>query len=153
MATVFAKPEELLGAVGKHLGHSDWLEITQDRIDQFAEATGDHQWIHVDPERAAQESPWKGTIAHGYLTLSLVPHLLDQILRVESCSRAVNTGLDKLRLATPVPAGGRLRLRAEIRDARRLPGEGVRLALALRMELEGAARPALLATVNYVYCP
>ena len=151
--TVIPSPDSLLGRAGEKLGPSDWFEVTQQRIDAFAAATEDHQWIHVDPERAAVESPWKTTIAHGYLTLSLVPHLLDRILRVEACSRAVNTGLDRLRLATPVPAGAHLRLLAEIKDARRLPGEGVRLALTLRMEVQGEAKPALLATANYVYFP
>src|SRR5687767_1562817 len=97
MATIVQGIEGLKPLVGQHLGYSDWLEVTQDRVNLFADATGDHQWIHVDPERAARESPFGGPIAHGYLTLSLAPVLLPQVLRVEGISMGVNYGLNKLR--------------------------------------------------------
>src|SRR4029077_17010438 len=96
MSTEFQSPDALRGAVGTHLGYSDWLEITQERIDQFAEATGDRQWIHVDPERA-KDGPFGATIAHGYLTLSLSNFLLPQIVRVEGISMGVNYGVNKVR--------------------------------------------------------
>jgi acyl dehydratase len=105
MATVFESPTDLESAVGKHLGYSDWLEITQDRIDLFADATGDHQWIHVDPERAKQ-GPFGATIAHGYLTQSLVNHFLPQIVEVRGIAMGINYGADRLRFPAPVPVGG-----------------------------------------------
>ena len=139
--------------VGQPLGPSAWMTISQERIDSFADATDDHQWIHVDPERASRESPWKATIAHGYLTLALLPKLLMEVLAIGGWSTAVNTGLDKLRLSAPVPAGSRVRLRAEIKDTRDLPNEGLRVTFAVRVEVEGAAKPALLANINYAYFP
>jgi acyl dehydratase len=108
MTTVFETPQELEKAVGQHLGYSDWLEITQDRIDQFADATGDHQWIHVDPERA-KDGPFGTCIAHGYLTLSLVNLFLPEIVEVRGISMGVNYGADKLRFPAPVPVGTRIR--------------------------------------------
>ena len=138
---------------GAELGPGEWVEISQQRIDRFADVTGDHQWIHCDVERATRESPWRGTIAHGYLTLALVPDLLAGIVEIRGWKTAVNTGLDRLRLPAPVPSGARVRLSATIRDVRRLPGDGVRIAFAVRCEVEGSARPALLATVNYAYLP
>jgi acyl dehydratase len=137
--------------VGVPLGATDWVTISQERIDAFADVTGDHQWIHCDVERASRESPWKSTIAHGYLTLALTPDLLAQLLEIVGWKTAVNTGVEKLRFSSPVPAGGRVRMRAEIRDARDLPGGGLRIGFAVRFELEGASKPVLLATVNYAY--
>jgi len=146
-----------LGEVEKHvgmpLGPSKWVEISQERINAFADATDDHQWIHTDPERAGRESPWKTTIAHGYLTLSLMPHLLTEILAIGGWRTAVNTGLDKLRLSAPVPADSRVRLRAEIKDTRTLPNDGLRVTFAVRVEVEGSAKPALLANINFAYFP
>ena len=113
MATVFESPEKLKQAVGQHLGYSDWLEIRQDRIDQFAEATDDHQWIHVDPERAAQ-GPFGACIAHGYLTLSLVNRFLPEIVEVRGISMGVNYGTNRLRFPAPVPVGSKLRGGAEL---------------------------------------
>jgi acyl dehydratase len=136
---------------GKPLGPSDWTTITQERIDAFAAATGDHQWIHCDVERARRESPWGGTIAHGYLTLSLAPVLLAQIVVVRDMKTVVNTGADKIRLSSPVPAGSRVRMAAEFKDTREVPGGGLRVSVALRFEVEGNPKPACLATVNYVY--
>ena len=106
-------------AKGRHLGHSDWLEITQERVDQFAEATGDHQWIHVDVERSRREGRFGGTIAHGYLTLSLASYFLPQIVRYEGFTMAVNYGVDKVRFPAPVPVGSRIRAGAEITGSHR----------------------------------
>src|SRR3972149_606978 len=108
MATVFQNPQGLKGAVGRHLGHSDWLAITQERIDQFAQATGDHQWIHVDPERAAR-GPFGTTIAHGYLTLSLLPHFFATGMEMRGVRLGLNCGLNRGRFTAPVPVGSELR--------------------------------------------
>ena len=139
--------------VGKSLGPTEWIPITQERINAFAEVTGDHQWIHVDVERSSRESPWKTTIAHGYLTLSMVPDLLARILAIGGWRNAVNTGLDKLRLTAPVPSGSRVCMRAEIKDARDVPRGGLRVTFAIRFDVEGSTKPALLGSVNYVYFP
>lgn len=139
--------------LGAKLGPSDWITITQERINAFADATGDHQWIHTDVERAKRESPWKQTIAHGYLTIALVPDLLAQLLVIVGWQTGINTGLDKMRLSAPVPAGSKVRLHAEIKDARDLPGNGVRVTFGVRVEVEGNTKPACVASVNYVYFP
>jgi acyl dehydratase len=144
-------PEAARAFVGAELGPSAWLVVDQARIDAFADATGDRQWIHCDVERARRESPWKSTIAHGYLSLSLVPVLLASLVELRGCASVVNTGLDKLRLSAPVPAGSRVRLHARIEDLRPLAGGGARIAFAVRLEVEGNAKPALLARVNYAY--
>jgi acyl dehydratase len=133
------------------LGVSDWVTISQERIDRFADATDDRQWIHVDVERARREGPWKQTIAHGYLTLALVPELLSRLLVIHGWKRAVNTGIDKLRFSAPVLSGSRVRLRAEIKDVRDVPPNALRITFAVRIEVEGNAKPALMANVNYVY--
>jgi acyl dehydratase len=138
---------------GTRLGTTTWITITQERIDAFADATGDHQWIHCDPERAARESPWKQTIAHGYLTLSLAPALLPQLIEIRGVGRAVNTGIEKMRLSAPVPSGSRVRMTAELKDVRGLPGSGMRASFALRFEVEGTAKPACIANATYVYFP
>ena len=139
--------------VGVALGPSDWVRVDQARIDAFADATEDRQWIHVDVERAKSESPWQGTIAHGYLTLSLAPGLLVQLLSLDGWSTVVNSGIEKLRFQAPVRSGSRVRLQAEISNVRRMPGGGVRVAFGLRIEAEGESKPALTATANYVYLP
>ena len=113
MATVFENPQDLLTSVGQSLGASEWLEITQSRIDQFAEATGDHQWIHVDPERA-KDGPFGQCIAHGYLTQSLVNFFLPQIVEVQGISMGVNYGADRVRFPAPVPVGSRIRGQGEL---------------------------------------
>lgn len=138
---------------GTSLGPSEWLPITQERIDTFANATDDHQWIHCDIERAGRESPYKTTIAHGYLTLSLAPELLAQMISIDGSKIVVNTGLDKLRFYSPVPSGSRVRLLGEIKDTRDLPNGGVRVTFAVRIEVEGTERPALRANVVYIYLP
>jgi acyl dehydratase len=150
---VIPRLEQVKDHVGKPLGPSEWFTISQERINAFADATDDHQWIHIDPERAGRDSPWKTTIAHGYLTLGLTPHLLAQVVAIGGWSTAVNTGLDKLRLSAPVPAGSRVRLLAEIKDARSLPKDGLRTTFAVRVEVEGAPKPALLANINFAYFP
>ncbi len=150
-STTIERISDLRDHLDVELGVSDWVEITQERIDAFADATGDHQWIHCDPARAQRESPYGGTIAHGYLTLSLGPALLEQIVTIEDMKTAVNTGSDKVRLSAPVPAGAKIRMSARIKDARELPAGGVRVTMALRFEIEGVAKPACLANVNYVY--
>ena len=140
MATVFSQPSDLLAAVGQHLGHSDWLEIDQQRIDLFADATGDHQWIHVDPERA-REGPFGATIAHGYLTLSLANLFLPQIMEVQSVSMGVNYGCDKVRFPAPVPVGSRVRGGGEVISAGEMKG-GVQVVVRITVEIEGSERPA-----------
>ena len=139
--------------IDQPLGKTDWLTVSQQKIDAFAAATGDHQWIHVDVERAKRESPFKGTIAHGYLTLSLVPVLLSQLLVVAGASNIVNYGIDKLRLPKAVPAGARVRLAATIKDVRDLPNGGARVVIALSFEVEGETKAALTGRVVYVYFP
>ena len=151
MPTVIPSPAAARDFVGTALGPSEWTTVGQERIDAFAELTGDRQWIHTDIARARAESPWKSTIAHGYLSLALVPALLGSLVEVRGARSVVNTGLDKLRLSTPVPAGARVRLRAEIKDVRALPRSGARITFAVRLEVEGAEKPALLASVNYAY--
>ncbi len=126
--------------VGEHLGHSDWREVTQKEVDLFADATGDHQWIHVDPEKAAA-GPYGGTIAHGYLTLSLVPVLVQQIYQVTGLSMQVNYGVDKLRFPAPVPVGSRIRAGAELIKIDR-DDKGGRATVRVTVEVEGSQRPA-----------
>ncbi len=133
------------------LGETAWETISQERIQQFAEATGDHQWIHVDVERARAESPFGGPIAHGYLTLALVPKLLGELLEVEQMGQVVNSGIEKLRLTHPVAAGSRVRLRATVKSYRELPTGGARVSFGVTVEVEGAAKPALSGRVVYVY--
>ena len=139
--------------VGCDLGTTDWIEVSQEQIDAFAEATGDRQWIHCDVERAQRESPFKSTIAHGYLTVALTPVLLQKLLVVEDCETVVNTGVEKLRLSTPVLAGSRIRMSATVKDARKVPGGGVRTTLSIRFEVEGSEKPACHGAVTYVYFP
>ncbi|MGK5533773.1 MaoC family dehydratase [Streptomyces sp. URMC 129] len=140
---IFTSPDELRAATGEQLGTSEWLEIGQKKIDLFAEATGDHQWIHVDPERAAT-GPFGSTIAHGYLTLALLPVLVPQVVRVEGVRMALNYGVNKVRFPAPVPVGSRVRAGvavAEVTDA----GEGVQVVLAVTMEREGGSKPVCVA--------
>ena len=143
----------LHGWVGKELGRSDWLEITQQRIDLFAEATGDRQWIHVDPERAKRESPFGGTIAHGHLTLSLAPFFFAQILEVKGVRMVVNPGIEHMRLRAPVRSGDRVRMHATLKDLRDLPGGALRATLTLQFEIEGQSRPAAFGDAALVYFP
>jgi acyl dehydratase len=143
MATVFKQPKDILAKVGKHLGYSDWLVITQERINQFAEATGDHQWIHVDPERA-KSGPFGSTIAHGYLTLSLVNYFLPQIVSVENVSMGVNVGTDRVRFTSPVPVGSRVRAGGELVKASDIKG-AIQATVRVTIEVEGSDKPACIA--------
>ena len=139
----FATPIALLDAVGQDLGTTDWLEIDQDRINSFAIATGDEQWIHVDPERAAA-GPFGGTIAHGYLTLSLVPFFTAQLFDVRDVQMAINYGLDRVRFLQPVRSGSRIRASGSISTAE-AAGRGVRIGVKITIEIDGEAKPALVA--------
>ncbi len=139
---------ELPGLVGTDLGSSEWHEVTQEHVNQFAEATGDHQWIHVDVERAKRESPFGGPIAHGYLTLSLVTPLVGQIIDAEGFRMGVNYGAEKIRFPSPVPVGGRVRASATLDEATPFEG-GVQMNLGVTMEIEGGSKPAMVATVVY----
>jgi acyl dehydratase len=150
MPTVFETPAELKEAVGKHLGTSDWLEITQDRIVKFADATGDHQWIHVDPERAKQ-GPFGACIAHGYLTQSLVNLFLPQIVVVNGISMGVNYGANKVRFPAPVPVGSRVRGSAEVLEVEEVKG-GIQATIRVTVEIEGSERPGcVIDTISRYY--
>ncbi len=135
--------------LGNHLGYSDWVTVTQEQVNQFADATGDHQWIHVDPERAKQ-GPFGGPIAHGYLTLSLAPALLSSVLRVDGISMGVNYGLNKLRFPAPVPVGSRVRLGATLADVEEIAG-GAQVTLDLTFEVEGQTKPSCVASAVFRY--
>jgi len=136
--------------IGKEVGLSDWIVIDQHRIDQFAEATSDHQWIHVDTERAATEMPDGKTIAHGYLTLALIPALTGKFVKVENLTRAVNFGLNKVRFYAPIPVGSRLRARATVLQARQRAG-ALLLTSETRIEVEGQRKPACVAEALGMY--
>ena len=151
-ATVFENPEELKAAVGKPLGVSDWLEIDQKRIDLFAEATGDHQWIHVDPERAKQ-GPFGTTIAHGYLTQSLVNLFMPQIVQVRGIAMGINYGADRLRFPAPVPVGSRIRGRAEIISAEDTKDGAVQAKVRITVEIENSESPACVVDAISRYYP
>ena len=142
MTTVFDNPAALLEAVGADLGHTDWLDIEQERINLFADATGDHQWIHVDPEKAA-EGPFGKTIAHGYLTLSLANLFLPDLMKVENFSMGVNYGCDKVRFPAPVPVGSHVRGAGEVISAEEMKG-GVQVVVRISIEVEGSDRPACI---------
>ncbi|SFO09209.1 Acyl dehydratase [Geodermatophilus obscurus] len=140
--------EGVQGLVGQHLGYSDWVEITQDQVQKFADATGDHQWIHVDVERAKRESPFGGPIAHGYLTLSLIPSLLPEIVDITGFRMGVNYGTEKVRFPSPVPVGSRVRAGATLASATPIEG-GIAMNMDVTVEVEGAPKPAMVATVVY----
>jgi acyl dehydratase len=140
-------PKDLLQHIGRELGPSDWITVDQAMIDRFADATGDHQWIHVDVERARREMPGGKTIAHGYLTLSLIPRLAASLLEITRRSRGINYGSNKIRFISPVPAGSRIRLRQRIVGAEEVAGNGVRVTSEMTVEIEGPERPALVAEV------
>ena len=142
--------EDAKALEGVEVGLSDWVVIDQHRIDQFAEATGDYQWIHVDTERAAKEMPNGHTIAHGYLTLSLIPALTANFVEVANLARAINFGLNKMRFYTPVPVGSKLRARATVLQARRRAG-ALLLTSEIRLEVEGERKPACVAETLGMY--
>ena len=133
--------------VGTHLGYSEWMEITQERVNTFADATGDHQWIHVDVERATAESPFGGPIAHGYLTLSLGPVLFPQIMTVKGIKMGVNYGCGKVRFPSPVPVGSNLRLGATLDSVEDLPGGWAQISMTFTFECEGASKPSCVSEI------
>jgi acyl dehydratase len=135
---------QLPGLKGTELGTSDWVEVTQERVNLFADATGDHQWIHVDVERANSESPFGGPIGHGYLTLSLLIPLWSEVLVVTDAAMGVNYGLNKVRFPAPVPVGSKLRLTATLTDVEEVAG-GLQLTVGAVIEAEGAAKPVCIA--------
>jgi acyl dehydratase len=137
--------DEIKSAVGTEVGASDWIEITQDRIDKFAEATCDEQWIHVDPDRAKQELPGGKTIAHGLLSLSLAPLFIRSVMTLRELKNTLNYGADRIRYLAPVPAGSRLRGRVTIAQAEDVPPHGLRVHYHLVIEIEGSERPACVA--------
>jgi acyl dehydratase len=150
MTTVIQGIAGLKELVGTHLGYSDHLVIDQERVNTFADATGDHQWIHVDPERAKAESSFGGPIAHGYLTLSLAPALAPQVFRVEGIKMGVNYGCEKVRFPSPVPVGSKLRLGAELKAVEDIPG-GAQITMVFTFEVEGASKPACVSEAVFRY--
>ena len=149
MATIIDGIDGLKAKVGEHLGYSDWVEITQDKVNRFADATGDHQWIHVDVARATA-GPFGGPIAHGYLTLSLGPALLPEIVQVTGISMGVNYGANRVRFPSPVPVGSKLRLGAKLVGIDDIAG-GAQGTMELTFEVEGATKPSCVAEVVFRY--
>ncbi|MFI6705958.1 MaoC family dehydratase [Nonomuraea sp. NPDC050478] len=147
----FANIQELKDGVGETFGPTEWRTITQDRVNLFADATDDHQWIHVDAERA-KEGPFGGTIAHGYLSLSLLPSFMFELIRVEGIQMGVNFGLNKVRFPRPVPVGSRVRAVAELTSVKGTPA-GYLSALKMTIEVEGERRPACVAETLSLHVP
>jgi len=143
--------ESLKAEVGKELGISDWFEVDQDRINLFADATGDHQWIHVDVERSNNESPYGAPIAHGHLTLSLVPRLIANTIEYLPRTAGINYGLDKVRFMSPVKAGRRIRGRINLRSAERTNEKTVKVMYSTTVEIEGEDKPACVADTIALY--
>lgn len=148
--TVINSYEEFASYIGKPLGTSEWLQVDQERINAFADATLDHQWIHVDVERAKAESQYKSTIAHGYLTLSLLPHLWDQIVKVNNLKMMVNYGMDKMRFGVPVITGSRIRMTAKLSNLENLRGI-CKAYIEFAIEIEGQRKPALKGEAQFLY--
>ncbi len=142
--------EDLASYEGKELGVSEWLEVTQERINLFADATLDHQWIHVDTERAKEESPYKSTIAHGYLTVSLLPYLWNQIIEVQNLKMQVNYGMDKMRFGIPVVTGSRIRMAAKVHQVQNLRGI-CKAEIDFKIEIENQRKPALEGLATFLY--
>jgi acyl dehydratase len=149
VATTVHGIDEFRSLVGTHLGYSDWEVIDQERVNLFADATGDHQWIHVDPEQA-KTGPFGGTIAHGYLTLSLAPALLSQVVTVEGMAFGVNYGCNRVRFPAPVPVGSAVRLGATVAEVEEVAG-GVQMTIDLVLEVRDAPKPSCVAQVVYRY--
>jgi acyl dehydratase len=144
--------DELKAQKGRELGVSEWHLVTQEEINKFADATHDHQWIHVDPERARKESPFGGPVAHGYYTLSLAPYLMDQIIAVKGIRMGVNYGLNRLRYTGPVRVGKRVRLKATLADVDDIPNSpGVQVTVGMTFEVEGESKPGCVAEALYRY--
>ncbi|MCZ0210115.1 MaoC family dehydratase [Streptomyces achromogenes] len=140
--------DELKSLAGTDLGRTDWREITQDRVNTFADATDDHQWIHTDPERA-KAGPFGGPIAHGYLTLSLIIPLFNELLEIDGIAMSVNYGLEKVRFPSPVPVGAKIRLHGVVDSVEDVKGDGVQMRLTFTVEAEGSAKPACVAQAVY----
>lgn len=151
MSRIFTSPCELVGQEGVILGPTEWIAIDQGRVNLFADATGDHQWIHVDPERA-RNGPFGGTIAHGYLTLSLVNHFLPELIEVQRFTHAVNVGADRLRFLSPVPVGARIRGVGEIVSVEEVKG-AIQSVVRVMIEIEGSERPACVVDTISRYFP
>lgn len=151
MTVIVEKPHDLLGMVGTKIGPSDWVRVEQDRVDQFADCTGDHQWIHVDVERA-KAGPFGGTIAHGYLTMSMINLFLPSLMEVRGFAHAVNVGLDRLRFLAPVVVGSRIRAVCEIVSVEEIKG-AIQSIVRVTMEIEGSEKPALVADTVSRYYP
>lgn len=152
MTTVIPSPHDLLGKAGTDLGVTDWIVIDQDRIDGFADVTGDHQWIHTDPERA-RDGPFGTTIAHGYLTLSLVNIFLPQLIEVQRFSAGINIGADNLRFLSPVPVGSRIRGRGEIVKVEEVKNGAIQSVVRIAVEIEGKDKPACIVDTISRYIP
>ncbi len=150
MTTTVSSIDELNTLSGQHLGWSDWHVIDQEQVNLFADATGDHQWIHVDPERAAT-GPFGSTIAHGYLTLSIIPAILHEVVRVEGFTFGVNYGCNKVRFPSPVKVGSKLRLGAAVGSVERVGEDGAQVVLDITVETEGSDKPSCVAQVVYRY--
>lgn len=142
---------ELKAAVGEHLGYTEWRQVTQEQVNLFADATDDHQWIHVDVEKAAQ-GPFKGTIAHGYLSLALLPSFMTELMEVGSLAMGINYGLNRVRFPAPVPVGARIRAGAELGDVKGTPS-GYLSSMRLTIEVEGQKRAACVADTLSLYVP
>jgi acyl dehydratase len=149
MTTTIDGIDGIKAKVGEHLGYSEWHQVTQEQVNLFADATGDHQWIHVDIERA-KAGPFGGPIAHGYLTLSLAPTALDEIVKVTGVAMAVNYGLNKLRFPAPVPVGSKVRAGATLASAEDVQG-GVQVTMAVTFEIEGGTKPVCVAEILFRY--
>jgi acyl dehydratase len=151
MPTIVRGLDELRAKAGEHLGYSDWQELTQEQINLFADATGDHQWIHVDVEKA-KTGPFGGPIAHGYLTLSFVPALLSgHILQIEGMSMGLNYGCNKVRFPSPLPVGAKFRLGAALQSVEDVAGSGAQAIIGITIEVQGQEKPACVAEVVYRY--
>jgi len=149
MATTVESMEAFQKLIGEHLGYSEYITVTQEQVNLFADATGDHQWIHVDPERA-KAGPFGGPIAHGYLTLSLIPVLLGQVVRVEGVTMGVNYGANKVRFPSPVPVGSQIRAGASVASVEEVSG-GIQVALDVTIEVKDAPKPSCVAQIVFRY--
>ena len=149
MATQVESIDAFKALVGTHLGYSEYKTVTQEEVNLFADATGDHQWIHVDPERA-KDGPFGGPIAHGYLTLSLIPVLMGQVVRTNGVRMGVNYGTNKVRFPSPVPVGSQIRLGAAVAEVEDVPG-GIQVALDVAIEVKDAPKPSCVAQVVFRY--
>ncbi|HUR09051.1 MAG TPA: MaoC family dehydratase [Nonomuraea sp.] len=150
MTTTAYGLDELKALAGRDLGHTGWLEITQDRVNTFAEATNDHQWIHVDLERA-EDGPFGGPIAHGYLTLSLLIPLFNELLDIQGVTMCINYGLNKMRFPSPVKVGAKIRLAGKVAEVEEVPGGGVQMLMDFIVEIDGSGKPACVVQAVYRY--